>query len=213
MALQNPEKMEDWELLAVLLGTGSPKKPVDVLSKELLAEFGSLSRLCFVSPSLFQEKFGLGRAKSAVLASIKEVISRIQLQRLFSTPKETLLQEIQKHILFRTRVEVRECFYLVSIGPEGNLKRVELLAKGSLKEVGVHFRDIAKILLDDGASFCIIAHNHPDQLANPSEQDWFLFEELRILLEPLDIELLDQWIFGTDGIFSCKLNQIHKQPL
>jgi DNA repair protein RadC len=161
----------------------------------------------FSQPTLLDRSLGLGRAKTAILVSIKEIIKRVQLETFFSNrSKEWDGEELLKHLIWRTRAERRECFYLVSFDPENSLKRIELLSKGSLQEVGVHFRDIAKILLDDCATSALIAHNHPEQTCKPSEQDWILFHELKNLLEPLEIELKDQWILGKDGVFSCHIN-------
>lgn len=190
--------------MAVLLGTGTKNKPVEVLSKELLSQFGGLTGILFSQPVFLDRTLGLGRAKTASLVCIKEIVQRIQLEGFFSNPKEELDGEkILNHLLWRTRAETRECFFLVSFSPDQSLKRIELISRGSLQEVGIHFRDIAKILLDDCATTALIAHNHPEQTCEPSEQDWLLFRELKTLLEPLDIELKDQWILGKDGVFSC----------
>ena len=103
-------------------------------------------------------------------------------------------------------------FYTITLNHEKELIQLDLLARGGLDEVGVFTRDIVKIALDDGAKFLIIAHNHPNQSAVASPHDRNLFKKLNSLLLELEIELLDQWIFGNEGIFSCSKNKVIYPP-
>lgn len=204
LALQCPEKMEDWEIIAVILGSGCKSKPVDVLSKELLLEYKNLLGVFFAPPTVLDKKFGMGRAKTSLFSAIRELIQRIRILEAFQNSREIDIQRILEILKLKTQLETRECFFLVSFGPTKNLLRIELLAKGNLMEVGVHFRDIAKILLEDGAAEAIIAHNHPNQSANPSKEDIALFWNLYELLLPLEIVLLDHWVIGIDGVYSIQ---------
>lgn len=194
--------MEDWEVLAVILGSGCKNKPVDVLSKELLLEYKSLLGVFFTPPSLLDKKFGIGRAKTALFSAIRELIQRIRILEAFQNPSTVQLHQVLEILKLKTQLETRECFFLISFGPQKKLLRIELLAKGNLMEVGVHFRDVAKILLEDGAVEAIIAHNHPNQTSEPSHEDRELFFNLRELLLPLEIVLLDHWVVGVEGVYS-----------
>lgn len=208
MVLQSPEKLEDWELLAVLFGTGIQGKAVDVLSKELLLEFSSLSNLIFTPESVLLSRKGLGKAKVSKISATRELMGRVRLQKLLAEPQKNALENLKEYLYLKVRKETRECFFLVTIGDSENILRVEQIAKGSLREVGIYFRDIVKLILDDAASLALIAHNHPNQMALPSSADWELFQELRQVLLPLEVQLLDQWIMGLDGIFSCAKNRL-----
>ncbi len=202
LALTTPDKMEDWEVLAVILGSGCKNKPVDVLSKELLLEYKNLLGVFLAPPSLLDKKFGIGRAKTSLFSAIRELILRVRILEAFQNSSTVSLYQVLEILKLKTQLETRECFFLISFGPQKNLLRIELLARGNLMEVGVHFRDIAKILLEDGANEAIIAHNHPNQSSQPSREDIDLFLNLRELLFSLEITLLDHWVIGIDGIYS-----------
>lgn len=208
LALTTPEKMEDWEVLAVILGSGCKNKPVDVLSKELLVEYKNLLGVFFAPPAVLDQKFGMGRAKTSLFSAIRELIQRIRILEAFQNSTQVSLRQLLEILKLKTQSETRECFFLISFGPQKNLLRIELLAKGNLMEVGVHFRDVAKILLEDGASEAIIAHNHPNQSSTPSKEDRELFWNLHELLIPLEIVLLDHWVIGIDGVYSIQKEQI-----
>ncbi|MCX7997592.1 MAG: DNA repair protein [Leptospiraceae bacterium] len=204
LALSTPEKMEDWEVLAVILGSGCKNKPVDVLSKELLVEYKNLLGVFLAPASVLDQKFGMGRAKTSLFSAIRELILRIRVLEAFQRSTETNLSHILEILKLKTQLETRECFFLISFGPQKQLLRIELLARGNLMEVGVHFRDVAKILLEDGATEAIIAHNHPNQTSQPSQEDIELFWNLHELLLPLEIVLLDHLVIGIDGVYSIQ---------
>ncbi|MEM7180579.1 MAG: JAB domain-containing protein [Spirochaetota bacterium] len=203
---QNPEALEDWELVAILLGKGTREKNVESLAREILAKHKGLLGLLNTAPSILLSQPGIGKAKIASLFAAREMVNRMKLQymHLESNSPDTTKKKLMELLFLKSQKEIRECFYLITLDHEENLHRIELIAKGSLTEVGVHLRDLVKIILDDAAANCLIAHNHPKQSCDPSFEDFELYNNLSRFLEKLDICLLDQWVIGNDGIYSCE---------
>ncbi|MDX1957614.1 MAG: JAB domain-containing protein [Leptospiraceae bacterium] len=208
--MQNCTQLSDAELLAILLGNGTRGKDVMTLSRELITECKSITGVLFSEPRTLFQKKGLGKAKIALLGATRELLLRVKMHELLnmnfgsSTDKEKLIQ-----LLFeRSFMEKRECFYLLNFDLNGNFLQLEQISKGSLNEVGIKIKDLIKMILDNSASSVLVSHNHPQGSANPSLEDWNLFEELGKLLEKLDIHLYDQWIVGMDGVFSCKESRL-----
>jgi DNA repair protein RadC len=203
--LQNPEKLEDWELIAILLGKGSKGQNVELLSRKILSNFSGLFGLLNSSPSVLKNQVGLGKAKVASLLAAREMVNRLKLQSLtLYTRKPITIPDLMELLYLRAANEVRECFYLITLDHLMGVINFELIAKGSLTEVGVYPRDIVKMALDDGATFVIISHNHPKQSCKPSKADYELYEDLSFILDNIEIELIDQLVMGVEGVFSCK---------
>ncbi len=202
IALRSPDRLQDWEILAILFGTGTKGKDVASLSKELLAEFSSLSSLIFAPGPLLLKKTGLGRAKTALIAAVRELLYRVNTSDLLKESKVDF-GKLQDILYQRTVSDTRESFYLISLGSSGCLLEIDLLAKGGLREVGIRFRDLLKTVLDTGAQHTILCHNHPGDTPEPSEEDWALFYSVKEFFLKLDIDLLDQWVMGRNGIYSC----------
>lgn len=189
-------------MLAILLGKGSRSRDVESLARELLYRTKGLQGLSrFPSNSLLQID-GIGDAKASIIQACKELSIRIRWCEI--SQREFTRDSLLSYLKARLFSEVRECFVLVTLSPENHLIRAEIVSKGNLFEVGVHTRDLLQIILNDGAASVAICHNHPKQKSHPSESDWMLFREFRSILSRLDIQLMDQWIFGIDGIFSCE---------
>lgn len=208
MVVRNPELLEDWELIAILFGKGIQGKNIEVLSKELLLRYSGLVELFHTPPSILFKEKGIGKAKIASILAVRELLTRIDQKILESKQSSPFSEkELLKHLSFRSKKEPRECFYLVSFSNDKSIIRIELISRGSLMEIGVHTRDLVKLLLDDSARFALIAHNHPRQSCIPSPDDWNLFNNLKQILLPLEIELLDQWVIGKDGAYSCNKDE------
>ncbi|MCC5816661.1 MAG: hypothetical protein JJT78_18065 [Leptospira sp.] len=204
--IENPSLTEDWELLSVLLGTGSHKKDVYTLSKEILHSIGGLENLITSSYAQIPQLSGIGRAKSSILISIAEIIRRVRKKSLENSDEEFPFINIYQTLWSLTGLDTRESFYLINLNLEGKLIRIHRLSQGSLTEVGVHKRDIAKIVLDDCSAYSLVAHNHPRHSCKPSEEDRILFTQLQDFLAELEVLCIDHWILGSDGLYSCRLD-------
>ncbi|MCK6382328.1 MAG: hypothetical protein L6Q54_13900 [Leptospiraceae bacterium] len=201
-------------MFAILIGKGCKTKNVEVLSKEILSNFGGLIGFLKASVGSLLKLPGIGNAKVASLLAAKELVNRFKLIHLQSYDKNSTikLQDISELLYLRTVREFRECFFLVLFGADNHLIHIELLSKGGLEEVGVYPREIAKVALDYGAKSILISHNHPNADAVPSRKDIILLERLREILRPLEITVIDQLTIGKNGVYSSdKKNWTYKQ--
>ena len=208
--LRNPSALEDWELLSILLRTGSNQKDVYALSQEILIQSGGLANFASLTLSTIPEINGLGLAKRTTLLAISEIASRMRKSAVTQTAKPFPLYDLYNALWLLTARETRECFYIVTFSLEGIVRRVEKIATGTLTEVSIHKRDLAKVALDDASGYCLIAHNHPQQTCLASIADFNLFSELRRFFAELEISCFDQWVLGIDGLYSCRLSQVLK---
>ncbi|AOP34946.1 DNA repair protein [Leptospira tipperaryensis] len=200
------ESLQDWELLAVLLGRGNRAQPIEELSRNILHHSRGLGGLLQKKVSDLIQIPGIGHAKATTLLAAIEFARRLKWEALKGKrySSEQLINFLSTSLIPKNR----ECFVLITLSPEGAVLRAEIVAVGSLEEVGVQSRDLLKIILNDAASSVIIAHNHPESSSKPSKDDLWIYKNFKKLLEALGLELIDQWIFGIDGIYSCKEGKV-----
>lgn len=89
------------------------------------------------------------------------------------------------------------CLLLV-FSSAGHLICISELSTGSANRSIVSAGEIAKICLLSGGTCCILAHNHPSGVAEPSEPDLLTTERVRKALKMLDIDLLDHMVIGRN---------------
>lgn len=96
----------------------------------------------------------------------------------------------------------KEYFYLLSISRGNVVIKIDRIAIGGLSGVVVDMKIIANTLIRNGASSCILVHNHPSGKLLPSDQDKQITSKAKKAMEVLDIKVLDHLIVTESSYFS-----------
>jgi DNA repair protein RadC len=191
--------LSDAELLAIFLRTGVPGKTAVDLARDLLSRFGSLRSLLNADLQQFCEGPGLGEAKFAQLQATVEMTRRHFSETLQRGSALENPQQTRDYLSARLRdysFEVFSCLYL------DNRHRViqfEELFRGTINGASVHPREVVKKALAHNAAAVIFAHNHPSGVAEPSEADRRITQQLRDALAMVEVRVLDHIVVG-DGV-------------
>ena len=198
----NPETASFEDLLAVLLSHGQAGRNVKQLSNELARLARTESGLFEMEAGALSSIKGLGPAKVSVIMAAIELArrkSRTNLKNGDRMHPELLARWLYENLQGRAE----EFYYLFTYNRNFVLVQRHLLNKGNPDGVQTLYRSLLKHVLNDRCSLVIIAHNHPDDDARPSNVDIDNLEILRDLLDPLGIKVSDQYIVGPEGVFSC----------
>lgn len=188
--------MSDTELVAVLLGKGTRYMDVMTLA-------GKISRvvdekgLDLAAVDLMSFK-GVGEAKAVlILAAIEYVRRRIKPDGLkIDTPADVL--PLIRHFADRKQ----EHFLSISINGANEVMNVRVVSIGLVDRSHAHPREVFADVLSDRASAVIVAHNHPNGVLEPSQNDINITTQLKAAGAIVGIELLDHIIFNQAGYFS-----------
>lgn len=193
-----PSKLSDAELLAIFLRTGLPGKTAVDLARDLLDEFGSLRKLLKSNLKAFCAKPGLGPVKYAQLQAILEMGHR----HLFETLKrdQLLTSPADSRYYFQARLHEHkhEVFACLFLDNHHRIIKFAELFHGTINMASVHPREVVKQALECNAAALILGHNHPSGLAEPSEADRAITQQLQQALKLVDIRVLDHIVVG-DG--------------
>jgi DNA repair protein RadC len=188
--------LSDQELLAVLLGKGTPA--VDVMT---LA--GKLARIIDekgleVTAEDLSQFAGVGDAKATlILAAIEFARRRIKPEGVRIETPADLLPQI-RHYADRKQ----EHFICATINGANEVINVRVVSIGLIDRSPVHPREVFADALVDRASAVIVAHNHPAGSLDPSVADIEVTAQLKATGDVLGISLLDHIIFNRSGYFS-----------
>ena len=195
---QGPRVLSDAELLAIFLRTGVTGKSAVDLSRELLADFGSLRALLTADQATFCRRLGLGSAKFAQLQAVLEMAKRHLAQELERSDALTSPQLTQRYLLSQLRDRSHEVFACLFLDNQHRVIRYQELFHGTLDRAAVYPREVVKQALALNAAAVILAHNHPSGIAEPSQSDKAITERLQQALGLMDIRVLDHLVVG-DG--------------
>ncbi|MCP4287973.1 MAG: DNA repair protein RadC [Gammaproteobacteria bacterium] len=72
------------------------------------------------------------------------------------------------------------------------------LFRGTIDGASVHPREVVKTALKHNAGACILAHNHPSGVAQPSQADQSITQRLKDALNLMDVRILDHVIVAEE---------------
>jgi DNA repair protein RadC len=188
--------LSDQELLAVLLGRGTPG--LDVLA--LAAKVARLidQKGLEVKAEDLLPFAGIGDAKATlILAAIEFARRRIKPEGAKIETPADLLPHIH-HYADRKQ----EHFLCASINGANEILNIRVVSIGLIDRSPVHPREVFADALADRASAVIVAHNHPSGGLEPSPGDIAITAQLKAAGAILGIALLDHIIFNRTGYFS-----------
>jgi DNA repair protein RadC len=193
---KGPAALSDRELLAVLLGKGTPEMDVLTLA-------GKLARLVDekgmdVKAEDLTQFTGVGDAKAAlILAAIEFARRRIKPEGAKIVTPADLLPHI-RHYADRKQ----EHFLCASINGANEVLNIRVVSIGLIDRSPVHPREVFADALSDRAAAVIVAHNHPSGGVEPSPSDINITAQLKAAGEIVGIGLLDHIIFNRKEYFS-----------
>jgi DNA repair protein RadC len=188
--------LSDQELLAVLLGKGTPGMDVMTLAGKL-ARVVDEKGLKVTAEDLSQFE-GVGDAKATlILAAIEFARRRIKPEGTkIETPADIL--PLVRHYADRKQ----EQFLCATINGANEVLNVRVVSIGLIDRSPVHPREVFADAVADRASGIIVAHNHPAGGLEPSPADSEITRQLKQAGEVVGIALLDHIIFNRTDYFS-----------
>lgn len=189
------EALSDHEILEILLYQVIPRKNTNPIAHRLLRRFGSLRGVLEAELSELVQVEDVGEATAFFLKQILYLWKRCENQR----ESGVLLDSISKigdyfTVLFGG--EKNEAVYLLMLGSRAELIACRKLLDGSVTACESSARKIAEIALSYGAHRIILAHNHPNRSAEPSDTDVSVTRYLRRVLSGIDLELEEHFIIS-----------------
>ncbi|MCB1666830.1 MAG: DNA repair protein RadC [Pseudomonadales bacterium] len=197
--------LSDAELLAIFLRTGSCGLSAVDLARMLLNRFGNIGSLLAADQEAFCSSPGLGPAKYTQLQAVMELARRHMSERLQRDTVFNHPQAVAEFLLAKLGSCKREVFGVLFLDSQHRLVCWEELFFGTIDTASVHPREVVVRALYHNAAAVIFAHNHPSGVAEPSQADQQITQQLQKALGLLDIRVLDHLVVG--GGFTVSLAQ------
>ncbi|SDL90257.1 JAB domain-containing protein [Nonomuraea jiangxiensis] len=188
--------LADWELLAVLLGSGFRGSSAMDLAARLIEHCGDLDALSRSDPHRLLTVPGVGPAKAARVTAafhlVRRADARPERERITSTSE---LAESCAPLLHGRR---HERLVLVTCDTRGRVLKRSVLTEGGTDHTAVPIREVIREVLTAGGTLFGLAHNHPGGSLDPSPDDLEATIQLVQAAETVGLRLLDHLII-TDG--------------
>ena len=198
MQRKGAQALSDFELLEVMIGSGSGSADVGTIARHLQRALRSTtSALTFEG---LIRLHGISTAQACKILAALEIAKRHLIRN--ALPVRT-----QDEILGRLaelRTKQQEYFVCLSLDGGQRLIAQRTVTIGTLDTVLAHPREVFSDPIVERAATVIVAHNHPSGEVKPSEKDVALTQQLMAAGQLLGIPLRDHIILTKTNHFSFK---------
>ncbi len=196
------ENITTQELMMILLGTGTEKKPVRKLANEVLAMLDTCPKDALINNLLSID--GIGETKACVISAMLEIGKRLNAGCGSKISKPC---DIIPYIQYIT-LEKQENFMCISLNGAHDIVSVRKISVGTLNRCLIHPREVFSDALKERAAAIILAHNHPSGNTYPSQNDIEITQQLSDVSKIVGIHLLDHIIVCSNDYFSFAENSL-----
>ncbi len=193
------KKLAEFELLAILLGSGIKGLNVIQLSKKILNIIQKIGIKKITLEDLLKIK-GLGKAKASQILATVELGRRLQADKR----REILSAEDIWNLCADIRDSKKEHFIAFYIDTQNCLIERQIISIGTLNASLVHPREVFEPAVRLSASSVILAHNHPSGNCEPSQDDVEITKRLTEAGKILGMEIADHVIVAKDKFLNFK---------
>lgn len=209
---RGPQTLSMAELLAVVFGVGSQREEVLALAHRVLREYGERS----ITEQ--RDARTLAAAADISLGKAAQMIACFELgRRLFQEPargrQQAVLRGIEQVVQYveQMRDLQKEQLRGLYLNAHYGVIHEEVISVGTLTGSLVHPREVFQPALAYGASGLILVHNHPSGVAEPSDADIRVTEQLIDAGRILGIALLDHIIVTKNAFTSIPVSYDESQ--
>lgn len=165
------ENMEPHQVLEMLLHNVIPRCDTNEIAHRLIDRFGSFSAVLDARLEDLASVKGVGM-KSAVFLKMIPGIFRVYIDDRYKNGRSIQsIDEIGDFLLQLFVGCTNERFYLVCMDRTCRILQTILLSEGSMDAVVVDTRQVVEVALGSKAACVVLAHNHPQGFAIPSDGD------------------------------------------
>jgi DNA repair protein RadC len=203
LLLKGTAVLSDAELIAILLGSGTPALSAVELAKNILQTVdNNLHQLARLSAKDLMKIKGIGEAKAiAVIAALELGRRRRDLEaekRIKIVSSKEAFELLVPHFLDIPY----ETFWIVLMNRANQVIKQQQVSHGGLSGTVADPKIIFKIAIEALACGIILAHNHPSGNLTASQSDIALTKKLKEAGKLLEIQVLDHLIVGGQKYFS-----------
>lgn len=197
------QELSNAELIAIILGSGSPKESALALAQRILiACKQDLNELGNAELKELQHFRGVGEVKAIKILAALELGRRRQLTSISERPMVSSSQDAFAAIASLIIDLPHEEFWILLLNRANKIIGRERISSGGVAGTVVDAKVVFRKAVQQLACSIILAHNHPSGNLKPSQADKNLTEKLVNAGKAIDILVLDHLIISSEGYFS-----------
>jgi DNA repair protein RadC len=133
-----------------------------------------------------------------ILAAARQALAhRVRRGVSLSSP-----QKVREYLTLQLGALDHEVFSILLADQRHRLIKYVELFRGTIDGASVYPREVVKLALEQGAAACVMVHNHPSGVKEPSHADEMITKRIQSALALIDVRVLDHLIVAGDSVLS-----------
>ena len=199
------DSFEDHNALELLLFYAIPQRDTNELAHRLIAEFGSLSGVFDASVEALTHVPGVGENTAVLIRLMASLFAKYEQDKAKAVlPLLNTSQAAGEYFVSQFVGKTKEQFLAVCMTHKCRVLNQVVISEGTAFGTDINVRRIAEAAIQNGASYILLAHNHPAGVAAPSAADVDATRVIALALRALGIQVNDHIIVAGKDWFSMK---------
>lgn len=195
--------LTDAELLAILIGSGTPGESAVQLAQNILrGASNNLHDLGKCTLKELQRHKGIGEAKAITIAAALELGRRRNTTLLPERQQVTCSKDLVNYIAPFLNDLRHEEFWLIYLSRDYKLMGKECITTGGTAGTVVDIKLVLKRVIEANASTFVAVHNHPSGSLKPSQGDLSITKRMLEAGALIQLPLFDHIIISEKGYYS-----------
>ena len=207
LILRGAIALNNIELLAIILRTGTKNKNVIELSKEIIDTY-SIDIISRKSYEELLEFKGIKSAKATQIVALFELSRRLYMKTNVKKISITSSKQIYDYVRPDYLKLEHERVMAIFVNTKNNPIKKEFIHVGTINYSIIEPRDIIKRVLALYASGFFLIHNHPSGDTTPSQEDIDVTIKIKNICKSMNIRFLDHIIIADNDYYSFFDNNI-----
>lgn len=197
--------LSDSELLAILVGSGTPQHNAVEIGKQILSRFDhSLSKLAKADFRDIKDIEGVGTYTACKIFAAIELGKRRQLATALMAPDLCTATAIYNYMNPKMQDLQVEEGHVILLNQNYKLIKSVRISQGGITETSVDIRIIMKEAVVNNATIIVFCHNHPSGSICPSRVDDELTRSIKRACDLMRIHFCDHVIIGDCQYYSYR---------
>ena len=197
--------LSDSELLAILVGSGTPQHNAVEIGKQILSRFDhSLSKLAKADFRDIKDIEGVGTYTACKILAAIELGKRRQLATALMAPDLCTAPAIYNYMNPKMQDLQVEEGHVILLNQNYKLIKSVRISQGGITETSVDIRIIMKEAVVNNATIIVFCHNHPSGSICPSRVDDELTRSIKRACDLMRIHFCDHVIIGDCQYYSYR---------
>ena len=197
--------LSDSELLAILVGSGTPQHNAVEIGQQILSRFDhSLSKLAKADFRDIKDIEGVGTYTACKILAAIELGKRRQLATALMAPDLCTATAIYNYMNPKMQDLQVEEGHVILLNQNYKLIKSVRISQGGITETSVDIRIILKEAVVNNATIIVFCHNHPSGSICPSRVDDELTRSIKRACDLMRIHFCDHVIIGDCQYYSYR---------